>query len=372
MKREAAALLAAISMLALHATTARAESVSLGRGISVDLPSGWIARPGFGRTFALFEGEGVSVRLLELGAAKGNGVVAVEPIDPSCELSILCRDADGSLAKSYLVCRELADKIRCADSRKMRLCPRGGVTLKEIPTPSSLERLSSAPDVARGIFAILDGRSGCPGEVDLDSLAKRLGCRIALEGDLRSIFEAMSLEREGRDASAEEIYDGLARKYNGFFARLALARLRSDRGEVEAAIESMRGLGRDGALSSNMMTALDLRLARIYGDVEMARRLFLKMDGEICGLSGAIAAYEMGLLSARDDPDRAIEFFERAIAARPDYTAPYLSMAGALLDAGSTPAEASDRIVHLLEKAPSGPEIDAIAERFRKLARKVR
>ena len=394
-------------------------------GLSLRVPRGWTHSPGFGETVAVLKDDsGSTVRVMSPfggskisdteirdyirrtrpdasfrkggkgrhaiftvgGKVRRKGVAIRRPGD-GCAFVAVCEGDESSFAQTFLGCRD--------------------VNLYEVPTPQGIGE-SKITEVAgaalmKGVYAFLDGRGSCPGVRDelarMSNIMKGKGCgdladafdelsrlisrpddpsrlkRFARRtgGNLKQLLEAIALERGGHNIAAVSIYEKLAKGSDGFFAGLRLARLRMDGDDVDGALKALARIKGGGAVGSNLMVALDLRLARIYGDRTSARGMFEGSGGEMCGESGALAAYEMGMMVGRGDPKWARRYFEVTIGADPGFVPAYPALGRALVEGGMSAGEASEILRRHLARAPTTRGIEEmrgrLAEYLAKLSR---
>ncbi|MFA4874182.1 MAG: hypothetical protein WC956_05020 [bacterium] len=405
-----------------HAAASREKNIFVepSRGISFKLPgNGWKASAGFGREIASISGPGQAMMRvvwsdpIKSRAAQdapssavmeqypGSILKGIEQVKTAGRsetlvsfktrdgldgaliavaakngvVGVFCADDDRAFVSTFLSCRQLASSISF-DARSMDLA-------------SLNEAVRSV--AARAEFALLDGRSGCPGiadeprrmariaagEGDASSAQKLSRLADALEGGKiprypggdgpAEIIKARGLAREGRVESARQILTALARKDDGLYAALELARISLDEGDSDGArrIISRVNSGRyGGASSSHLLAALRIRLARLDGDSATAAKEFESMQREICGSSGALAAHELGLAISRQQPARAAALFEQAIEADRSYAPAYLSLGHSMLDSGAGVGEVRARLKRLLALVPDSAELRSLRARF--------
>ncbi len=290
-------------------------------------------------------------------------------------VSVSCVDDARAFLSTFLACRDLASSITSEPASA---------------DPSTLAAaVNSVEERAR--FAWLDGRAGCPGIADeprrmaqiaaaagdaasarelsmLSTALKGKGSpRDSGQGSFGAVLKARAFASEGHRESAAEILRKLAASDDGFFAALDLARISLEDGNAEEAgrILLRAGSGRYGdASASRLLTALRIWQARLDGDAAAAKTAFESVRSDLCGTSGAIAAYELGRALSRQDPARAAGLFEQAIEADRSHAPAYLSLGRALLDSGASAAEVKTWLERLLSRAPDSPEIAGLRRRF--------
>lgn len=328
--------------------------------------------------------------------AKRKGV-AIRGGSGGCAFVAVCEGDESNFAETFLGCRDVVRGAAC-DSGFSGECRSSAVGLGEIPTPQRIGGSKKA-GVARaalmkGVYALLDGRGSCRGVRDelasMSNIVRSRGCaemagafdelsrllsrpgdpsrlkRFAHRtgGNLKEILEAIALEGDGHGIAAARIYERLAKGGDGFFAGLRLAKLRMDADDVDSALKALARIKGKGAVGSNLMVALELRLARIYGDQASAESVFGSFDGEMCGESGALAAYEMGLMVGRGDPKGALKYFEVAIGADPGFVPSYPALGRALVEGGMSAGGATEILRKQLNRAPGTREIEEMRGRL--------
>jgi hypothetical protein len=397
MRQCAAALVLAASILmiggeALPSVERARTFIEPARALAFELPaSPWVAEPGFGDEIAVLVGRGrARIRVswmrhsgrrdgVALGARASRAVpfeaaadrgalIAVPAGDGSVEIA--CTDDPKAFVETFLVCRALASSVRAAvfpeDAARAGSAASGDAAL---PTPevlSALRReLAAAPSAGaaaklsslRQRFADLDGRAGCAG---VSMLPRSSGASASLD-------QAMRLEQEGRRESARGIYGALAKGDRGFFPLLFLARMALEEEEGGAATKWLAraaSMESPGAERSLLLAALRIWKARVEGKTEEARVLYEDRFRMACGSVGAVASFELGLAEAAQDPARAAERFEAAIAADPAFVPAYLALGRALLDQGVGAAGAEAKMSSLLRHAPQVSGLAELRRRF--------
>jgi hypothetical protein len=348
-----------------------------------------------------------------LGADAEKKGVAIRGGGKGCEYVAICEGEASEFAETFLGCRELVRSATCAEITGGG-CHSHASALGEIPTPDFMDGLNildgsgalsaakaSRISLMKGMFALLDGRSSCPGvheevkrmsenlrrrgcvhqAATLDALGKLLSDpedasmlrRFAkgTSGNLKRLLEAIALEASGSVVSAGQVYARLANGSDGFFAALRLARLRMDEDDVDGAIEVLART--KGKRESNLLAAPDLGLARAYSDRAAAAKIAASFDGEMCGESGALAAYEMGRIVAAEDPKAARRYFEMALDADSGLAPAYPALGRAMVSSGVSASRASELLLKWLTRAPPSREIvemrGRLAEYLAKLSR---
>lgn len=344
-----------------------------------------------------------------VGRDAGRKGVAISGGDKGCAFAAICEGGGSGFAETFLACRHLVRSAGC-NLTLAEGCRSQSAAVDEIPTPRSFEKSSvmekgsvlgveraSMIALIKGVFALLDGRAACHGVRDdvlrMAEVLKGKGCanraavfddlsylmsspddasrleRFAKRtgGNLGQLLEAIALEANGRRVSAARIYEKLARGSDGFFAALRLARLRMDGDDVGDALEVLSHMKDRGGISSNLMAALDLDLARAYGDRTSALGIIGGFNGVLCGESGASASYTMGMMAAPEDPAEARRYFEIALDADPGFAPAYPALGRALVESGMTSVEARGVLQGRLAKAPRTAELVSMRGRLEEL-----
>ncbi|MFH0800012.1 MAG: tetratricopeptide repeat protein [Pseudomonadota bacterium] len=341
----------------------------------------------------------------DIAAARGGGagvaslgLVILVPSGGSI-MEVSCSAPSGRFIEVFFECRGMAGGLRTAAPERHGLKGRADDDFTAdadwLPSPSVIAairaRLSKEPDsfaaqarlvAARSLYAFLDGRGSCPGVAEEPRRFANVAARAGA-GDAERIFlslaslldgggamevsgssameefaRAMLLEREDADDEARKIYRRFAKRRDGFFALLALARMDLAEGDAAGA-EKILSKAEGG---SNLAAALRIRAARIGGDAAAAASVARGAGVPFCGTSGAIAAHELGLATREADPAGAARLFRDAIEADPSYAPAYASLGRLALESGGGKGAAIFALASLLARAPDTKEIRRLKE----------
>ncbi len=354
------------------------------RGIEMRLPRGARVVYGLGRTLAyvtLPDGVVVHVRADDSDRANTMGI------------SLLCDGGVERRMEAYLACRDLRTRVRKHEVRWERDGDANQVLPLQAPSPAGLadsrrrtvRTLSLALERAqqRALFALLDGRAGCPGVADEVRLAMVLADRHGLapwrdrfaaladvlerrpapdafgllddrsappsaqaldrglalmDAELGRLVRARLLERAERPEAARRLYERAARARAGFFARVALMRMDQDAGRLDEARHRLDELRQECAragIASAMVDALG------GGDLP-----------ERCGAAGAMADLREGVALIGADPHQAVVLLRRAVSVDPAFLLAYRALGQALLEAGGEVDAVCRELRTLLQHAP--------------------
>ncbi|MFH1830348.1 MAG: hypothetical protein ABH871_06190 [Pseudomonadota bacterium] len=347
------------------------------RSMGFEIPYGWQAQAGFGNSIAdLSDGKGNQIRVISRAHSKGpnadnikqliaklysgarirrqNALITLFDVDArgglrgalirlgtdACDVNILCISAKSDFAETFLVARELAANMRC-----------------DLAADPSLWDGDLQQVIARATFASLDGRAGCSG------VSEELTRMALIAKQLGKLSDAKQLESIAHDLSLRAHMKGMQKNLS-FFSLLMSASLALDEGDIDKAKKLMRRVEPFNASRSQLFLSLKVKIARLENDVAYAEQAFEQIKGDVCGRSGAMAAYELGRAIGAADSGRAIKLFEDSIEADPTFVPAYVALGQMLVDSGMPATAVSARMNARLSKAPKVPEVQSFKMRF--------
>ncbi len=288
------------------------------------------------------------ITFFDSDAGQGLKGAVIDIGDDGCDVYVVCADSHRDFAPTFLACRELVSNMRCDVE----------------PDPGRWDE-NFRRVMTRSAFAYLDGRAGCAGVSEepmrMAAIAKELG-KLSDADELESIALGLSIGAETNEALAPDIHK-ISKKTSEYFSGLLRAELALEHGDMDKAKEMIVKAESQGQ-PSRLLLAIKIKTARLQNEIAHAEQAFKSFERDICGRSGAMAAYELGRAIETSDHIRARKLFERAIDADPTFIPAYISLGKALIKSGMPASLASVRIKALLSQAPAVARVKDFRRRF--------